>query len=121
MLSGEKSWRKIICTVCHTFGRFYPRLYTVWSFFHAHRGKNSENTAKTRKIRSWNGQIDFFMAGFFAFQGKNTRKMLVLIWPFFVQQRKFASTRLRDLNYYVVLFVNFSSAKTYRLRGSEQI
>ena len=34
MLSGGKSWRKIICTVCHTFGRFYPHLYTVWSLFH---------------------------------------------------------------------------------------
>ena len=38
------------------------------------------------------------MAGFFAFRGKNGRKTLVLIWSFFVQQRKFALTKRRDLN-----------------------
>ena len=39
------------------------------------------------------------MAGFFAFRGKNGRKTLVLIWSFFVQQRKFALTKRRDLNH----------------------
>ena len=68
------------------------------AFFHAHRGKNGENTVKTRKIRSWSGQTDCLMAGFFAFRGKNGRKTLVLIWSFFVQQRKFALTKQRDLN-----------------------
>jgi hypothetical protein len=38
------------------------------------------------------------VAGFFAFWGKNGRKTLVLIWSFFVQQRKFALTKQRDLN-----------------------
>ena len=47
--------------------------------------------------------------------------MPVLIWSFFAPQRKFASTRLRDLNYYAVLFVSLSSAKTYQLRGSDRI
>ena len=68
------------------------------AFFHAFWGTNSENTAKTREIRSWSGQTDCPVAGFFAFRGKNGRKMLVLIWSFFVQQRKFALTKQRDLN-----------------------
>ena len=77
------------------------------AFFHAHRGKIIKNTAKTRKIRSWSGQTDCLMAGFFAFRGKNRRKTLVLIWSFFVLQRKFALTKQRDLNHDAVLFRQF--------------
>lgn len=112
MLSGEKSWRKIICTVCHTFGRFYPRLYTVWSLFRIkdctfvyHDKSAVFSHFRTKQVKNAVNQAKM---GFGAVNETAPKPI------FYFRSRKIAKKS-------AVLFVSFSSVKTYRLRGSERI
>ncbi|MDD7341407.1 MAG: hypothetical protein PUH63_05475, partial [Firmicutes bacterium] len=72
-----------------TFGRFYPRLYTVWSLFrtretsfvyHDKRGfflLSGQNIGRIRGKRALGRSIGYSEARFFAFSSKSIPKLLL--------------------------------------------